>query len=158
MYPASSTLATIASSKMEHGEAGSHVPDTTANPCYSLRCSQAVSVKHNCDTVAALRVGRIRIGAGSYVASQSSITQGVSLPANSRVECDTCDTLPLHALSALFYSFAATCAKPTQDLFLQEPPPSLRTTVGFSRCFKSQAISLTSHESQSLPGHCRVFL
>jgi acetyltransferase-like isoleucine patch superfamily enzyme len=54
----------------------------------SLKCSQAVSVKCNHEFIAALRVGRIRIGSGSYLASQSSITQGVVLPANSRVQCD----------------------------------------------------------------------
>lgn len=105
IYHALSTSATTASSKMERGEKGPFVPHAFVNACSSLRCSQAVSIKHNDETVAALRVGRIRIGTGSYVASQSSITQGVSLPANSRVECDACDpplcNRPVHLFTAL---------------------------------------------------------
>jgi hypothetical protein len=58
-------------------------------------------MKLNDKTIAALRVGRICIGAGSYVASQSSITQGVSLPANSRVECDACVSPNVHFLNMM---------------------------------------------------------
>lgn len=53
-----------------------------------LRCSQVVVSSSNGVSKTAVRVGRIHIGAGSYVACQATITQSVTLPANSQVECD----------------------------------------------------------------------
>jgi acetyltransferase-like isoleucine patch superfamily enzyme len=53
-----------------------------------LRCSQVVLLARDGTSTAVLRVGRIELGEGSYVACQATITQGVCLPANSQVECD----------------------------------------------------------------------
>jgi hypothetical protein len=104
MCHALSTLVTTASLKMEHGEtrAFGRCKHLNANSCFSLRCSQAVLTKFSDESIAALRVGRICIGAGSHVASQSSITQGVTLPANSRVECDACDRPTTASFISLF--------------------------------------------------------
>lgn len=53
-----------------------------------LRCSQVVLLARGGTSTSVLRVGRIQLGEGSYVACQATITQGVCLPAYSQVECD----------------------------------------------------------------------
>ncbi len=53
-----------------------------------LRCSQVVVVNNHGVSETAVRVGRISMGSCCYVSCQATITQGVTLPANSHVECD----------------------------------------------------------------------